>query len=405
MTRKMILLIDNNIGHHEKFLGDMKEKYEIISAYSYEEAVSLFELIKDQVKVVLLSADVKGMDTIDLLEKMKQIGVFSEFIIFSNNEDIDLAVEVMKKGAYSYMILPFEAKVLKYTIDNIFEGLDMLKQIENYTKISFLSKFSDSRKLRYLEELLKKRRGEGRIVSTDELMQLLNGDDDDIEALFENPGGYKEFLKNEIESPRILVIEDEEYARLMIKAILEEKYEVHVAGDGQTAVNILKNQKDIDVVLLDIYLPDTNGVDLLPKIKLINPEVEVVIVTAYKDIDVVIKTLKNGASDYINKPYRKVDLCSTLTRVLQLRYLKQFLPEFNKQFLQKNVSYSSKLEMLTDLIKQRKKNGEDFKMSDIYIFFPELRKTNIDENKSLKSNLDAEGLMAFIYCLQAKIDL
>ena len=100
---------------------------------------------------------------------------------------------------------------------------------------------------------------------------------------------------------KILIIDDEERLRSLISRILElEGYKVYQAGDAKSGLKLLENE-DIPVVLSDVKLPDGNGVELVNKIKQINPSIEVINLAAFGNIPDGVQAIKNGAFDYITK--------------------------------------------------------------------------------------------------------
>ena len=99
----------------------------------------------------------------------------------------------------------------------------------------------------------------------------------------------------------ILIIDDEEIIReLLTKLLGLEGYEVFQAKDGNEGLEKMK-ANDIQVVITDVRLPDINGIELLPKLKEINPLTEIIVLTAYGTIEDGVKAVKIGAFDYITK--------------------------------------------------------------------------------------------------------
>lgn len=137
----------------------------------------------------------------------------------------------------------------------------------------------------------------------------------------------------------IYVIDDEETIREGITMALEREYRVKTFSTAKTAIGAIKEDPP-DLILLDVGLPDMNGIEALRKIKAIHPDVLVVMVTAYEDIDTVISAMKLGASDYVVKPIYMEGLEVTIhnaietirlrkeVQILQEKYLKENLPCF-----------------------------------------------------------------------------
>ncbi len=102
---------------------------------------------------------------------------------------------------------------------------------------------------------------------------------------------------------RILVVDDEYLIRWSLKQSLEkEGYEVFISETGEDAINKVKSETP-DVVLLDIKLPGIDGYEVLEKILKIDKDTIVIMITAYEEIDRVVKAIKLGAFDYIVKPF------------------------------------------------------------------------------------------------------
>ena len=119
---------------------------------------------------------------------------------------------------------------------------------------------------------------------------------------------------------KILVVDDEAMARKLLKDFLEVKgYDVITASDGKEALEKIKEGPDI--VLLDIMMPDMNGMEVLDKIKETSPSTVVIMVTALAENAIGVESIKRGAFDFVTKP-------------IDLKHL-EFLIEF--KILQKSV--------------------------------------------------------------------
>jgi len=110
----------------------------------------------------------------------------------------------------------------------------------------------------------------------------------------------------------ILIVEDERFQREMLKGFLAgEGHRVAEAKDGNTAIRQVQDGH-FDLLLLDFKMPGMNGIEVLEKIKNINPEISVIMMTAYGTIETAVDAMKLGAVDYIPKP---IDLDQLLTLV------------------------------------------------------------------------------------------
>lgn len=117
----------------------------------------------------------------------------------------------------------------------------------------------------------------------------------------------------------ILIVEDEKIKRITLTdAILEKGYEVLALENPVEALNVFK-EKDFDVVITDIRLPQMNGLDFLEKAKSLKPDVAVIVMTAYATVDTAIKAMKLGAYDYITKPFSSEELILILERLKEFK--------------------------------------------------------------------------------------
>jgi len=115
----------------------------------------------------------------------------------------------------------------------------------------------------------------------------------------------------------VLVIDDEKNVRALLTRILsQDEVDVHTAGTGAEGLQ-LADEVDPDVVLLDLRLPDADGMDLLKTLRARRPDTAVIIITAYGQIPSAVEAMKHGATDYLEKPFEPLDkLRLAVSRVL-----------------------------------------------------------------------------------------
>ncbi len=119
----------------------------------------------------------------------------------------------------------------------------------------------------------------------------------------------------------ILLVDDEEIIRSMGTALLEDLgYTVYTADNGASALEVYKeNRKKIAVVVLDVVMPIMGGMECLKKLKILNPELKVIIASGFSRSDTSSDFKKNGAEDFIDKPYRQITLAEAIKKALQSR--------------------------------------------------------------------------------------
>lgn len=116
--------------------------------------------------------------------------------------------------------------------------------------------------------------------------------------------------------PRILIIDDDKDICLVLsKFLTKNNYEVDVAHRGDEGLKLLRTH-DYTLILCDYRLPDFTGVEMLRKIKLLQPAVAVIIITGYSDVRTAVETFRYGANDYVTKPLYPDELLVTIKETI-----------------------------------------------------------------------------------------
>jgi two-component system NtrC family response regulator len=119
----------------------------------------------------------------------------------------------------------------------------------------------------------------------------------------------------------ILIVEDEQTQRELLEGLLKkEGYAAEGAGDGGRALQLAKDQT-FEIVLLDYKLPDMDGFTVLKRLKEMNPEIQVLMITAFGSIENAVTALKAGASEYLTKPIDLDDLLFKIKKVEERLHL------------------------------------------------------------------------------------
>ncbi|MBT3176701.1 MAG: response regulator [Desulfobacula sp.] len=129
---------------------------------------------------------------------------------------------------------------------------------------------------------------------------------------------------------KILIVDDEEIiVKLLSMSLRSDGYETVTAHSGEQGLEVFKSELP-DIVVTDIKMPGMDGLELLKKIKEIDSEKEVIIVTGHGDIDSTITALQYGASDFINKPVRDEALAIALERAKAKIAIREKLEEYTE---------------------------------------------------------------------------
>jgi putative nucleotidyltransferase with HDIG domain len=139
-----------------------------------------------------------------------------------------------------------------------------------------------------------------------------------------------------MQSDRILIVDDEEAIREIVASMLTMAgYDCKQAGSGLEALAILDSGEEFELMLSDLMMAELDGIGLLEKTKERYPEMPVVMVTAVHDISVALAAIRNGAYDYLLKPFEREQLLATVRRALE-----------NRRLRMENRAYQTNLETL-----------------------------------------------------------
>src|SRR6478735_5088165 len=117
----------------------------------------------------------------------------------------------------------------------------------------------------------------------------------------------------------VLIIDDEAEIRESLQTLLEfEGYEVETAANGAQGLSKL-GDRPFDLVLLDLALPDRNGLELLPEIRTIDPQISVIMITAYGTVEDAVRAMQSGAANFLQKPWDNEKLLADIRSAVARR--------------------------------------------------------------------------------------
>lgn len=149
---------------------------------------------------------------------------------------------------------------------------------------------------------------------------------------------------------RLLIVDDEEGPRQSLRVIFKDDYDILMAADGTAAIELARNHK-VDVALVDIRMAGMSGIEVLERLKYVDPEIEVVMMTAFETTDTMRQALRLRACDYINKPFDLPTVRSAVAQAMQRRslegeidnnaaQLKQLLTELQHQKIEEQMAHT-----------------------------------------------------------------
>jgi two-component system response regulator PilR (NtrC family) len=123
------------------------------------------------------------------------------------------------------------------------------------------------------------------------------------------------------EKGTVLVIDDEEVMREILESLLtHEGYRVKLASSGQDGLEIA-SREPVDLAIVDVMLPDRSGIDVLDELKKSDPELVVVMITAFASVETAIEAMKRGAFDYVTKPFKNDEVRVVVANGMKQRRL------------------------------------------------------------------------------------
>jgi DNA-binding NtrC family response regulator len=156
---------------------------------------------------------------------------------------------------------------------------------------------------------------------------------------------------------RILVVDDEQLIRWSVREALSQAgHSVYEAETGQAALGTASNL-ELDLAMLDLKLPDTDGITLMKQLLEKNPSLTVIIMTAYSSVETAVQAMKLGAYDYLSKPFNIDELALTVNRALESVDLKREVTSIHSDLksryaLQNIVGKSAAIQEVQKLIRK-----------------------------------------------------
>ncbi|HAG50039.1 MAG TPA: Fis family transcriptional regulator, partial [Deltaproteobacteria bacterium] len=124
-----------------------------------------------------------------------------------------------------------------------------------------------------------------------------------------------------IYQPRILIIDDEPLMRISITdALVAEGYQVLGVESGREGIDFI-SKDNYDIIITDLKLPEVDGIEILKTALKQSPKAKVIMITAYGSVDTAVEAMKQGAYDYITKPFSMDELLIVVRHLIEFRRL------------------------------------------------------------------------------------
>ena len=190
---------------------------------------------------------------------------------------------------------------------------------------------------------------------------------------------------------RVVVVEDESTIRQAIARMLTAKgCDVEPTETAEQALALLRAEPS-DVVLMDIVLPGMNGLDALAEIKRISPEIEVVIMTSHASVATAIQAIRDGAYDYLQKPFEELEeVWTTVHRALEKRNLARRNQELLQEKEQHNRALAHAVSRLNSVVEAERAMSELCSLDQLLDYFIQFVTGQLDVDRASLMLIDEQ---------------
>ena len=377
----MIVLLSDS-SHEVEIITNQLDFSHIESFSNLSDLLFFFEENISLIRLVLISAQIRELHFLSIIDELNSNFRSIEFIVYADSFNSFDILEAIKKGVYEFVDFQSSFSNLKSSVETILEQSDKPGELNRFSHKKKVNSHFDQ--LSLLDELL---------IKNSKTYSMIN----------EVSTQYTQWKKSEFDKfgkPTILIVEDEPDYNDMFYDFLSSDFNVYSVFDGESCLDIL-NREHFDIILLDLFLPDISGPELVSSFFNNNPDIKVIVVTGFDITKDVIDVMKAGAYDLLHKPVLKSDLMESIhsawTDIITHRVILLSEQDFYRDFL----SDSQKVLILKALFLYYQEKNQHLKMFDIYIFYPELRKINIPDSFLLPEHISYNTIGSFIDSIKA----
>jgi len=335
MSQAQVLVVDDDFASRlliTKILE--KENYQTFSCASGTEGIELLK--KGSFDLLISDLKMEEMDGMQLLQKVRSLDPDLSVIILTGHASMQTAIDSLRLGAVDYLMKPVNIEELKIRVKKAIERVNLerkIKDIERQITYNATVTTANHEINQPLTVILSgvdmiKMEFEKKGVNDPHILKYLN-------LIEKSSTRIANILKNlrEISSPviqkiplgmqlvelagkqqskrtqdkYILIIEDEEQIRILVKDMLESAgYKVILSSNAREGVEIYQSQLQfIELVVLDYFLPDNVGYEVIQKIKQINPACKILITSGFELDQEIQRAIESGAIGFLSKPFNR----------------------------------------------------------------------------------------------------
>lgn len=417
MTQPLILIVEDEEQYLKALQAALENQFKLLCAKTGEEAIAHFKVHKGKIKLAILDYNLPDFCATEVVKQMDNISYkdIPDIIIATAYDDPQTIIESMTTGlAFEYITKPYDKvqliSVIQKTLNkqkNEFEQKNRFLTKNDYINEKMtelkITQF-ENMALRFGEAIAKEQmapffrqvKTARKNIPLSVTLRILEDETGEVAPL---PRVAK-----------ILVIEDEEPMRQALKIMLEERFIVYLASTGQEGLDKMATIPDLDIVILDIGLPDIKGDEILRRMndtkssdsrEIILKGPDVVVLTAFSDEETIKQLCRDGATHYITKGEGKQVVLDILKKIAEDRYYFKTIPQLLTILHSQTPSFKTRLMHLNNKIKEQQSFSR-LSMADIYRYFPDYQcKAYAPELDIPKLTLET-GLREFVVLLKER---
>ena len=365
-----------------------------------QRAIEWFGSGDDRTVAVFIDTSIDDMSALDVLKQLSAHNFFVNIVIVSDHVSLDDAVQHGRYGSAANLMKPVNPEQVRQLVLSFTSGFDYLRRLKQWrrwdnvisSKVSLANTLFHDALLHFMlndegypydrVKTLFPRLHQNELIPPEELVNLINTS---LGEIISYP-----------DSGTLLMIEDEEDLLFFAGKILSQRYNVLKARNGEEALAQLRENPQIDVILLDIYLPDIKGTELYPQLRSINPSAEVIVTTAYQEATVAEQLFRDGVFDYTNKPYEQDVLFAKIDQAIRYKHCLALLPVLAEKLKNKLLSREVRLAKLDEFCKRKLAKNKHLSMAELVTFFPECDLVHLPSIPNFTPPTMETGLAEFI---------
>ncbi|MBI60038.1 hypothetical protein CL657_02325 [bacterium] len=369
-----VILISPYKNDHDVF-NDQLESTMYISFY--DNAKDALDTIEDHTNdvLILLSTKIADIAYEDVIDHVFDISKEIKIIVFSTYSMIDDINLCLEKGVYDFIVGDDIYSKVTLAINSMSKQSKQATASQKSITAISQNKFA-------IFEMIDSMKINSLCKELDEIIKIYDT-------------WFEKSLSNLNDLP-ILIIEDEDvFRKLLVDMVSQSFSKITDVAEGLKGFELLKSNT-FGVAIIDLFLNDSDGVELIRKLKVENPLLQIIVVTAFDLVDVASNVLKMGVSDYLQKPITKQDLLAAINKAQNVYKNNLIKQRAIDEFFCKHLDSEQKYCLLEGLFHYKNKCNKPFLMEDLYQVFPELINKNIYEKTKLPPIISKESIKRFV---------